>query len=93
MLKLVEEYKGVLSSTVELRVQRYKTMTALKEVSDDVVKSLETRLKDTSTSLSDKYRILFSLRNIKGESAHKAMLTGALHAQKQPPVLGLTLGF
>jgi len=49
---------------------------ALVHVADSKVASLEKELVDSTTSLSSKYRILFSLRNIKGTNAHKAMLAG-----------------
>lgn len=48
----------------------------LKEACDATVASLESKLLNTNTSLSDKYRILFSLRNIAGHAAHQAMLQG-----------------
>lgn len=40
------------------------------------VVELEGKLTDDTTSLSEKYRILFSLRNIDGHRAHAAMLVG-----------------
>jgi hypothetical protein len=40
------------------------------------VEKLEEKLTADTTSLSEKYRILFSLRNIAGHRAHSAMLLG-----------------
>lgn len=51
-------------------------MVALKEVDGEIVANLERKLQMETTSLPEKYRILFSLRNIKGEGAHRAMLKG-----------------
>lgn len=53
-------------------------MTELRRVDPAVVEALKAKLADPVTSLSAKYRILFSLRNIEGENAHDAMLIGAL---------------
>ena len=51
---------------------------ALKEVDGEIIANLERKLQMETTSLPEKYRILFSLRNIKGERAHRAMLKGRL---------------
>jgi deoxyhypusine monooxygenase len=53
-------------------------MVALKEVDGEIIANLERKLQLETTSLPEKYRILFSLRNIKGERAHRAMLKGRL---------------
>lgn len=42
----------------------------------EVIKDLETKLLDTATNLQEKYRILFSLRNVAGTEAHSAMVKG-----------------
>lgn len=49
----------------------------LKEASPEVVTSLEAKLKDPSSTLAQKYRVMFSLRNLAGEAAHRALETGA----------------
>ena len=41
-----------------------------------VVAALRGKLGDPASTLPQKYRVLFSLRNIAGEEAHAAMLTG-----------------
>ena len=41
-----------------------------------VVAKLRAKLTDPSTTLAQKYRILFSLRNLAGPEAHEAMLLG-----------------
>lgn len=51
-------------------------MVSLHTVDPSVVEKLEQALVQQSTPLSDKYRILFSLRNISGDEAHRAMLKG-----------------
>ena len=38
-----------------------------------LVRSLLTKLRDPATTLSEKYRVLFSLRNLKGAPSHKAL--------------------
>ena len=50
------------------------------QVEPEVVQALRRKLADPSTTLPQKYRVLFSLRNIAGEEAHGAMLVGAMHA-------------
>ena len=42
----------------------------------DLVYSLLNQLKDPATSLSEKYQILFSLRNIQGPEAQAALYAG-----------------
>jgi deoxyhypusine monooxygenase len=51
-------------------------MTTLREVDAATTATLQAKLADPTTSLPMKYRILFSLRNIAGKSAHEAMLLG-----------------
>jgi hypothetical protein len=51
-------------------------MTELRIVDPRVVESLRDKFLAPTTSLPEKYRILFSLRNIAGEKAHDAMLLG-----------------
>ena len=41
-----------------------------------VVEALRRKLGDPSTTLPQKYRVLFSLRNLQGQEAHAAMLQG-----------------
>lgn len=47
-----------------------------REVDTEVTLNLHRKLTDPTTSLPHKYRVLFSLRNISGSDAHKAMLEG-----------------
>lgn len=51
-------------------------MAALVERDEAVVAGLLEKLRNPATSLPSKYRILFSLRGIAGETAHAAMLEG-----------------
>ena len=51
-------------------------MGRMREADPEVVAKLRTKLADSSTTLSQKYRILFSLRNLAGSDAHDAMLLG-----------------
>jgi deoxyhypusine monooxygenase len=51
-------------------------MAELREVDPSVVAVLREKLAHQSTTLPEKYRILFSLRNIAGKDAHDAMLLG-----------------
>lgn len=53
-------------------------MVAERIVSDKVIEELRGKLTDASTSLPHKYRVLFSLRNIKGEAAREALAAGVL---------------
>lgn len=53
-------------------------MTELRIVDPHVVESLQNKFVAPTTSLPEKYRILFSLRNIAGKEAHDAMLMGRL---------------
>ncbi|KAG2501308.1 hypothetical protein HYH03_001106 [Edaphochlamys debaryana] len=50
------------------------TAPPLHEVDDSVVADLRAKLVDPKTSLPEKYRVLFSLRNVKGTAAHEALL-------------------
>ncbi|GAB4823292.1 hypothetical protein N2152v2_010338 [Parachlorella kessleri] len=47
-----------------------------KKVEPSVVEALKRKLTDPSTSLPQRYRVLFSLRNVQGAEAHAAMLEG-----------------
>ncbi len=49
----------------------------LVEVADEVVADLKKKLVDPNSSLPEKYRVLFSLRNVKGAAAHDALELGA----------------
>ncbi|GIL45284.1 hypothetical protein Vafri_2444 [Volvox africanus] len=49
------------------------TAPPLIEVDEAVVLDLKQKLLDPSTTLPEKYRILFSLRNVKGAAAHNAL--------------------
>lgn len=42
----------------------------------DLVSRLHKKLVDPSTSLPEKYRVMFSLRNVEGELANEALLQG-----------------
>lgn len=42
----------------------------------EVIAALRSKLRHESTQLAQKYRVLFSLRNLKGLEAHAAMLEG-----------------
>eukprot|EP00887_Chlorella_sp_A99_P006698 scaffold3.g6698.t1 len=52
------------------------TLHSGQAVPSDVVEALRRKLADPSTRLEQKYRVLFSLRNIAGPEAHAAMLEG-----------------
>lgn len=51
-------------------------MATLVEAPEDVVASLERKVVDSTASLPEKYRVLFSLRNVAGAAATKALITG-----------------
>jgi hypothetical protein len=51
-------------------------MATLVEAPEDVVSSLERKVIDSTSSLPEKYRVLFSLRNVAGTAATKALITG-----------------
>jgi hypothetical protein len=55
---------------------RVSGMATLVQAPEDVVAALERKVVDTSTSLPEKYRVLFSLRNVAGTAATKALITG-----------------
>jgi hypothetical protein len=57
----------------------------LVEAPDATVLALERKLTDPKTTLAAKYRVLFSLRNIRGEAAHRALMTGEFCAASPPP--------
>lgn len=46
-------------------------------VSPETIARLRAKLNDPSTTLCQKYRVLFSLRNVPGENAHEALIDGA----------------
>lgn len=49
-------------------------MATLVEASKETVAELRQKLTSPTTSLTEKYRVLFSLRNVKGREAHEALL-------------------
>lgn len=51
-------------------------LAKLVEVPPETVASLEAKLRAPETSLPEKYRVLFSLRNIQGREAHEALELG-----------------
>ncbi len=51
-------------------------MAELKEVDAEVVQGLRDKLLGAETPLPEKYRCLFSLRNVAGQAAHEALLEG-----------------
>lgn len=51
-------------------------MVAAKAVDADIVAALRHKLVQPGTSLSHKYRVLFSLRNIPGHEAGDAIIEG-----------------
>lgn len=54
-----------------------KATLELVEADAETVESLRQKLLDPNTSLPEKYRVMFSLRNVAGHAAHEALLTGA----------------
>jgi len=54
----------------------FAIMTAGRHVDDTVVEALRLKLLSPKTSLPQKYRVLFSLRNIAGEAARQALAEG-----------------
>lgn len=68
-------------------------LAKLVHVSPEAIQSLEAKLKAPETLLPEKYRVLFSLRNIEGREAHEALALGewhsmrcvALHTVAKPP--------
>lgn len=54
-------------------------MATLVEAPEDVVLGLERKIRAEETSLPEKYRCLFSLRNVAGTSATKSLLQGEKH--------------
>lgn len=46
------------------------------ESAPEVIEDLRQKLTDPTSSLPEKYRVLFSLRNVKGPLAHQALLQG-----------------
>lgn len=60
------------------------TAPQLVEVADEVVADLKKKLVDPNSSLPEKYRVLFSLRNVKGAAAHDALELGAFFGRCLP---------
>ena len=56
----------------------FTIMTAGRLVDDTVVEALRLKLLSPKTSLPQKYRVLFSLRNIAGEAARQALAEGEM---------------
>jgi deoxyhypusine monooxygenase len=56
-------------------------LAKLVKVSPEAVASLEAKLLSPDTPLPEKYRVLFSLRNIEGSEAHNALTIGNLIVQ------------
>ena len=54
----------------------YEHMGGMREADPAVVAKLREKIVNPETTLSQKYRILFSLRNLAGAEAHEAMLLG-----------------
>jgi len=48
----------------------------LVQASPEAIHKLHAKLADPSTSLPEKYRCMFSLRNVEGSLANKALLQG-----------------
>lgn len=53
-----------------------KMTVQLLSAEPETVSRLRAKLLDPNTSLPEKYRVLFSLRNLAGKEAHEALLTG-----------------
>lgn len=56
-------------------------MVAAKRTDIDVVATLRHKLVQPETTLSQKYRVLFSLRNIPGSAAESAIVQGISGSQ------------
>lgn len=56
---------------------------------EEKVSALQQQLADPRTSLSERYRILFSLRNLPGLAAHQAILKGKISALIQNTASGV----
>ena len=52
----------------------------LVEADPAVVADLTRKLVDPATTLPEKYRVLFSLRNVKGQAAQDALVQGSYHS-------------
>jgi hypothetical protein len=70
-----------LSTYVRIRYARSEQLAMVQQKDDAaiVVDSLLQNLKNPATSLSQKYRILFSLRNLKGAESQAALIEGEEH--------------
>jgi deoxyhypusine monooxygenase len=53
-------------------------LASLVKVAPEAVASLRAKLESGDTPLPEKYRVLFSLRNIEGQEAHEALALGGL---------------
>lgn len=60
-------------------------LAKLVEVAPEAVEALEAKLRSPETSLPEKYRVLFSLRNIQGREAHEALSLGESRGLAPPP--------
>lgn len=61
---------------LQLHLNSMANLAKLVEVPPETVASLEAKLRAPETSLPEKYRVLFSLRNIQGREAHEALELG-----------------
>lgn len=52
------------------------TVSQLVDADEAVVHDLQQKLIDSNTTLPEKYRVLFSLRNVKGAAAYDALELG-----------------
>lgn len=66
------------AETVQKLSFRHKMTVALLQAEPETVAKLRAKLLDPNTNLPEKYRVLFSLRNLAGQEAHEALLTGVL---------------
>jgi hypothetical protein len=48
------------------------------EAEPATIASLKSKLVDAATPLPDRYRAMFSLRNVAGQEAHEALVAGEL---------------
>jgi hypothetical protein len=83
--RLATSQSQEVNSWSELHIQESyiaanMAMAILRDADEAVIAALKSKLQNCSTSLPEKYRILFSLRNLKGPAAHDALQTGALYA-------------
>lgn len=64
-------------------------MAQLMEIEPSKVEELHRRLVTPGIDLPEKYRVLFSLRNIKGTAAYEALLDGGSWRSSGASVAGL----